>query len=247
MNELALLQTTWGIFMCEKLRKLRHCSRASMWVLRFLAVGICLTLTGRELKTRAGITGWETEHHLLRFHLKHKPSCMLALLCFRCVWRDFWLLFYNMRPVLVKSAYPQSLDTSLCFSVFVKDDQKQMFQYQWIKTCWREHQQTKIWFCSDFATPLSTLHDLYDGNKTNIYSSENSLHTITHVRKKFPNKLPGMCQRARQVQLLLSIKNVQNALSVPAGTLNKSWWVRLCGLVKLTHVEESWTVLSPLG
>lgn len=60
-------------------------------------------------------------------------------------------------------------------------------------------------------TPLPALHDLYDGRKTNIYSFENSLHTTTHVRKKFPNKLPGMCQRGCQVQLLLSIKNVQNA------------------------------------
>lgn len=57
MNDLPLLQTTWGIFMCEKLRKLLHGSWASTWGLRFPAVGICMTLTGHELKTRAGITG----------------------------------------------------------------------------------------------------------------------------------------------------------------------------------------------
>lgn len=52
----------------------------------------------------------------------------------------FGFCFTCLRPVLVKSVYPRSLDTSVCFvfSCFCKnhdqDPQTQIFQYRWIKT-----------------------------------------------------------------------------------------------------------------
>ncbi len=102
--------------------------------------------------------------------------------------------------------------------------------------------------------PFHTQPSLYD-SKTNIYLFENSLHhfkttiqplrvTTSHVVwKRFPNKFRGMAHGTAKFSCYFTLKMYR----MPSVFLKALWikvsirWLILWGIVKLTHVEKSWT------